>query len=430
MFERGVAPKHVLVVAVAAVFAVSVGAAAGAPAPFAGSSHTTAVVKSCKAGERRAVIAGRRTCLRAGQACARKLDRQYRRYGFRCNNRRRLIRIGAASTPPLPRAAPIGVTFHCMWGNYDDRSRKYVLDKMQAAGITWVRIDVSWAAVETGKGLRNAGELQKLTRCVDMSRAHGMRVLLLLYETPGWANGNAGRSVPPANLTDYADFAASMAQTYKGKVAAWQLWNEEDNALFWVGTKQQYVELIRSAHDAIKAKDSSALVVLGGLTFNDYVYLADLYALGAKGSFDVVATHAYQWVATTPPETAPDSSIYWYRAAATVRQVIVDNGDTAAVWFTEVGWSTHENGPEVTESPWATGVSEAIQADYLVRAIHYARSNWPWLGVMFVYKERSWPLDGREPMWAFRQEQGYGLLREDGSERPVYKALKRRITGK
>jgi hypothetical protein len=430
MFERGVAPKHVLVAAVAAVFAVSVGAAAGAPAPFSGSSRATAVVvKRCKAGERRAVIAGRRTCLRAGQTCARRLDRQYRRYGFRCN-RRRLTRLQGSATPPSPLAAPIGVTFHCMWGNYDDRSRKYVLDKMQAAGITWVRIDVSWAAIETGKGVRNVGELQKFSRCVEMSLGYGMRVLAILYKTPGWANGGAGVATPPANPADYADFAGYMAQTYKGKVAAWQLWNEENNPLFWNGTKEQYADLIRPAHDAIKAKDEIALVVLGGLTWNDYEYLRDLYALGAKGSFDVVATHAYQWVATTPPETAPDSSIYWYQAAATVHQVIVDNGDDAAFWFTEVGWSTHENGPEVTENPWATGVDEATQADYLVQAIDYARSNWPWLGVMFVYKERSWPLDGSEPMWAFRQEQGYGLLREDGSVRPVYKALKRRITGK
>jgi len=38
----------------------------------------------------------------------------------------------------------IGVQFHGMWSSYTDAQRILVLDKLKAAGIKTVRIDVSW----------------------------------------------------------------------------------------------------------------------------------------------------------------------------------------------------------------------------------------------------------------------------------------------
>jgi hypothetical protein len=43
---------------------------------------------SCRAGFLPAVINAKRTCLRAGQRCARRFDRQYHHYGFHCHTGR------------------------------------------------------------------------------------------------------------------------------------------------------------------------------------------------------------------------------------------------------------------------------------------------------------------------------------------------------
>jgi virginiamycin B lyase len=64
-----------------------------------------ALEHSCRAGFRHAIIGGRHTCLRAGQRCTRKYDRQYHRYGFHCH-RGRLTRAGTTA-PSLPPAGRI-----------------------------------------------------------------------------------------------------------------------------------------------------------------------------------------------------------------------------------------------------------------------------------------------------------------------------------
>lgn len=49
---------------------------------------STAITKTCGAGYRHAVIGGRHTCLRRGQFCAKRYDRQYHRYGYHCHSGR------------------------------------------------------------------------------------------------------------------------------------------------------------------------------------------------------------------------------------------------------------------------------------------------------------------------------------------------------
>jgi hypothetical protein len=60
------------------------------PAVIATTASPTAVTATtCGNGYRRAVIGGQEKCLRRGQFCARRYDRQYQRYGFRCIKRDR-----------------------------------------------------------------------------------------------------------------------------------------------------------------------------------------------------------------------------------------------------------------------------------------------------------------------------------------------------
>jgi hypothetical protein len=112
---------------------------------------------------------------------------------------------------------------------------------------------------------------------------------------------------------------------------------------------------------------------------------------------------------------------------------MVDYGDAATpIWFTEFGWSAHANDsiPTHSDYSWARGVTEALQADYAVRAINYARRSWNYVGPMIWYKDRSWSgINTGNPAWLDLHLEGFGLLRSDSSARPVYHALKRLLTG-
>jgi hypothetical protein len=73
---------------IAAIAAASLAAAGPATAPaHVGAPVIATASKTCSSGFRHAVIGGAQKCLRRGEFCARRYDRQYRRYGYRCRKR-------------------------------------------------------------------------------------------------------------------------------------------------------------------------------------------------------------------------------------------------------------------------------------------------------------------------------------------------------
>jgi hypothetical protein len=299
-----------------------------------------------------------------------------------------------------------------------------VLNELAAAGVQWVRIDTSWAGIEDSyKGARNAWYIAMVDFCVNEARARGLNVLITLWMTPGWANGNQGNLVPPTNPQDYADFARWAAARWQGRVAAWEVWNEPDPAQsFWQGSIDQYAALLRAAYPAFKAGDPSAKVVLGGPSSNDDGWIREVYARGTRDFFDVVSTHPYQGMADAPPETPDDGHRWWFTHLPAVRQVMLDYGDAAKpIWFGEFGWSAHTNWIGIQN--WERGVTPEQQGDYFVRALQYTQANYPYVPVAFWYKERARPGDTNV------HQSGYGLLNDNMTERPVYTRLKAFLTG-
>jgi hypothetical protein len=68
--------------------AVALLAPAAVPA-VAQSSPSAYAAKTCSRGFKHAVIHGQEKCLRRGEFCARKYQRDYKRYGYSCSKRDR-----------------------------------------------------------------------------------------------------------------------------------------------------------------------------------------------------------------------------------------------------------------------------------------------------------------------------------------------------
>jgi hypothetical protein len=321
-----------------------------------------------------------------------------------------------------------------MWPNYDDELRAFAVDKIAEAGLKWVRIDISWARAETAKGVYRTSYVHLLDHCVWLALSRGLRPFVVVLGTPGWANANAGGGAPPTDPNDFRDFMQWAAERYRGSVPAWQLYNEPNSRGFWTGTLANYVAALKAGYEGVKRGDPSATVVSGGIVFNDYAWVRELYAHGAKDHFDALGVHPYQSKADEPPEYARESdSRWWFANLPRVREVMVENGDAdAEIWITEFSYSAHTNEavPPGNDFAWALGVTEQQQAEYGVRALDYARANWPYVGLFVWYKEISWPLGSLSPGWFDVHTQSYGLLRADQSERPAYRALKSYLTGR
>src|SRR5215207_4074816 len=87
----------------------------------------------------------------------------------------------------------IGVQFHCTWSSYSDAQRVVVLDKLAAAGVKSVRIDLGWSSFqELGRTSYSQWYVDRADFCVNQARARGIDVLAVVHRTPGWANGGQG----------------------------------------------------------------------------------------------------------------------------------------------------------------------------------------------------------------------------------------------
>jgi hypothetical protein len=289
------------------------------------------------------------------------------------------------------------------------------MELIRDAGFGWVKQGFAWREIE-GLG-KNQFDWSVTDRIVDQAESIGLHMIARLDTDPAWASGQAypnDKNVmmsPPKNLQDFADFAYALASRYKGRIAAYQIWNEPNLAREWGGqapNPDAYTRLLKVGYQAIKRADPSAIVISAGLaptTRSDKVampdteYLRRMYAAGAKPYFDALGAHGAGYKA--PPEKAPGEvandpdfynkgdpncpgpacRIYCFRHVEDLHQIMVDNGDTKKqVVVLEFGWTIDPR----PNSPYAWhAVTEEQQADYFVRAYQYAKEHWrPWIGIM------------------------------------------------
>jgi hypothetical protein len=297
------------------------------------------------------------------------------------------------------------------------------------AGARWVRLYVNWREIEPSDNQYDPAPLGEFDRRVAEHTARGQKVLMVVSYAPAWASGSSNQTAPPRDPGKYGEFMGAMANRYRGKVSAWELWNEpDDNVHFQNGPQPAaYAALLRAAYPAIKAADPAATVVTGGMVGNHYAFLEALYANGAKGSFDAVGVHTDTACLTAAPDfqyREHDGRIgrFTFTGYREVRQSMLANGEDKPIWMTELGWSTS---PAVCDSGGRAGtkpggVSEDKQAQHLEHAFGCLQKD----GIVQV------------AMWFSLQDvdsaqatgHRYGLIDDGGKAKPSYGAFRRFAT--
>lgn len=325
-----------------------------------------------------------------------------------------------AAPPAVARGiAPpnVGVHSHVLWEEYDAAMRTKELDELAAAHVGWIRLDIGWATLEqAGKGKLNQPYIDRINSVVNAARARGIQVFAMLWNTPKWANGGKDWIVPPTDPKEYARIAKLMAQRFKGRIAAWEIWNEPSSEFFWAGDVKAYVDLVKVAYPAFKAGDPKSTVVVGGTVYNDDKWLGEAYDAGLHGFFDAISTHPYMGPSNAAPELIDVGTIWRMDHVRAVHQLMVDRGDgEKPIWFTEFGWSTHDN--VAGAQAWEIGVTDALQAEFLLRAFTQIAENYPYVTHAFWYTARDVDSDDAH-------KASFGLLRRDFTPKPAYEALK------
>jgi hypothetical protein len=194
---------------------------------------------------------------------------------------------------------------------------------------------VTWPDLEPSKG---QWHFEDLDRSLALAEAHHTDVLLTLGLTPRWASARPeepsgyepGYAAEPKDLEDWRAFVRTVATRYKGRIHAYEIWNEPNVRKFWTGSLDQLVTLTREASVIIHSIDPQALVVSPPATgFPGVKWLPEF--LSKAGQYvDVVGYHFY----VTPRE--PEIML---PLIAAIERIMAANGaGSKPLWCTELGW--------------------------------------------------------------------------------------------
>jgi polysaccharide biosynthesis protein PslG len=329
--------------------------------------------------------------------------------------------------------------------------RERQLQMIHAAGFTFIRQQFPWFDIESSAqgdfvDRRNAqlGAIDawaKFDNIVDLAARNQIQVVARLDAPPKWAHAgyaDLGDFGPPAKFEHFADFAAAVAQRYKGRITYYQLWNEPNIYPEWGEQRvnpEDYTRLLCLAHDRIKAIDPDAVVIAAALAptvaqdgrdLSDLIFLQRMYQAGAARCFDVAAAQGYGLFSGPDDRRASPLETNVARHLL-MRDVMVANGDARKpMWLSEVNWNAL---PERTAGIEGAGkfgnATPAQQARYVPRVIDRAKSEWRWVGAMSVWFFKPASEDRKQQaMYYFR------MVEPDFTPLPLYDALRAYLTAK
>ncbi len=225
---------------------------------------------------------------------------------------------------------------------------------------------VDWARVEPARGQYDFSRFDKY---VELAQQHHVQIVYVMGNTPAWAavnptsasnEGIPGASSGLTNIQDWQDFVTTVVTRYKGKIQAYEIWNEANLTGYWTGGTDQMLQMVQIAFNTIKQIDPDAMVLSPSITAESgEKWLANFLSVGGANYGDAIAYHLYSRV------SAPENLVSYYQDVMLLgRQWGKD------VWDTEVGWG-----------PWGT-FDDTQSASFLARtfilqsAVGYTHIGW------------------------------------------------------
>ncbi len=359
------------------------------------------------------------------------------------------IATWAESSSPAPAPAPprtipdtdvnpYGANFF-LDREVEDWKRDRTVRMAHDAGIVWAKQQFSWEEIEKRK---NQFDWDKSDQIVAVFENYDLQIIARLDRPPAWARKDkAVAQTPPDNFNDYGDFVDAFVRRYRGRIHYIQIWNEPNIYPEWGNRPVDptgYVQLLEVAYRRAKAADPNIRVLSAPLAIttpgerwapdasgwramDDLAFLDEMYKAGAKDYFDILSANAFGLRAG--PDEAPDPKKLNFQRVVLARGVMQKYADTdKAVWINEYGWNASPAELDPQKVIWGK-VTEEQQADYTLRGITQARTEWDWIGVFNI--------------WFFRQvgditpdrsDFYFRMVDVDFTPRLVYKRIKEAAT--
>ncbi len=313
-----------------------------------------------------------------------------------------------------------------------------LFDHVRRLGVGWVKTQVSWKLYQPYADQYAEDRFAELDEFVRLAEEAGVNVMLGVSKAPEWSRPTTEMDGAPTDYALFGDFMGVLATRYQGRVAAYELWNEANLQREWNGTPLgggETAQLMRAGATAVRQADPSALLISGapavtgindGVTaVDDRVFMRQLLNAGTAAFVDGIGVHPYGWanppdaeVGTRSPAVSHNDhpSFFFRQTLDEYAALLNEFGTPRPLWPTEFGWATFDglNAEPPAGVEYMNQVDEWQQAVYTMRAFEMGQER-PFVAPMIL-----WNLNFGAYLGTEYAEAGYGLLRGNGSERPVY----------
>ena len=268
----------------------------------------------------------------------------------------------------------------------------------------------------------------------------GEHVVGLFQFTPAWAQAqpDAGKRSPPVNLNlpfddpnnYWGSFVSETVKRYAGRIDDWVVWNEPEfhpgdpgagGSFTWLGTDEQFAQLLKVGYLAIKKANPNATVSFPGTSYwvdalnNRPQFYERLLNIISQDP-DAPANNYYHDVVSLNLYRAPDDI---YRVYSVIKGIQRRHDLDKPVWLTETNAmpsDDHSIGCPHSDTPIQTTMEQ--QAQYAVQAFAMAAA-------AGYQRTEFYQMTDQNPC---AEPAVWGVTRDDGSRRPVSDALRTAIT--
>lgn len=348
----------------------------------------------------------------------------------------------------------LGVQIH---PHIDSREFDQVMASARALGVSWVKYQFNWSALESAPG-QFTELFYMLRHYVQQSHNQGFEVLISVAKAPAWSrtpdpDGVLREAGPPNDPQALANFLRNALEAIGRDasgapfVSAVEVWNEPNLQREWYGqplSGESYLRYFRPAYTAIRQFSPEITIITAApaptgdshWSANDRTWLQQLYDAGLAqyGTDIAVGVHPYGW-ANAPDDRCchnpargwdDQPQFFFLDTVEDYRRIMDANGHgDARLWATELGWATFDGmrdssgvrPPDPPDTPYFSFIDQWQQASYTLRALYLGQQR-AYLGPIFLWNLNFATIPGAvdhsDPHTA------YGMLDNRWQPRPVF----------
>lgn len=271
--------------------------------------------------------------------------------------------------PELPADRnPYGIDAFLSWRLKRSEDVHLAAELIRMAGVGWVRDRMSWAQIEPSENIFNPKHYLEFD---TVQHNAALQILQVFHDCPPWASSaltgddEARMHHAPENTMHAYDFFRRLAGEFAGVCEYWEIWNEMDIPVFFLGSADEYATILKASYLGIKRGNPRAKVLLGSVTFGSGEitwggktyhdeeadrFVEKIFENGGAEYFDIYNMHHYGSVNGLPDKIRRN------------QRLMQRFGCRKPIWITEMGFTS------TSKMTYDVAASERSQAETLVKS--------------------------------------------------------------